>query len=73
MYGVDKEEAAIAVINAGHRLIWTDDQFTPSSGELYDYLTRDGKALLIRPKDSGKRTGLRPEHLDLIDEFVKDA
>lgn len=67
MYGEDKEAAALNVVESGKRLVWTDDEFTPTSGPLYDTLTADGKSLLIRPKAN---RGLRPEHLDQIDQFV---
>ncbi len=64
-----KTEAAEDVISSGHRLIWTDDEVVPTFGALYDTLTKNNRALLIRPKAN---RGLRPEHLDLIDAFVKD-
>ena len=67
MSGQDKADAAEAVVDSGRRLIWTDDEFVPTSGALYDRLTADNKSLLIRPKAS---RGLRPEHLDQIDSFV---
>lgn len=67
MYGDMKESAALEVIASGNRLIWTDDEFVPTSGQLYDTLTANGNGLLIRPKAN---RGLRPEHLDQIDSFV---
>jgi hypothetical protein len=63
----DKEAAALEVIKSGKKLIWTDDEAVPDFGDLYDILTAEGKSLLIRPKAN---RGLRPEHLDRIDEFV---
>jgi hypothetical protein len=70
MSGADKLMAANAVMEAGDRLIWADDEYTPDSGELYDEWTATGRALLLRPKATGKRQGLRPEDLDLIDQFM---
>lgn len=70
MSGDMKRRAALEVITSGRRLIWADDEFVPDSGPLYNYLTKDGKALLIRPRTTGKRQGLRPEHLDAIDAFM---
>lgn len=67
---LDKTIAAEDVIDSGNRLIWTDDEAVPSFGALYNKLTQDKRALLIRPKAN---RGLRPEHMDLIDDFVKDA
>ena len=67
MYPEDKEAAALAVVESGKRLIWTDDEVVPESGDLYDTLTAENKSLLIRPRAS---RGLRPEHLDRIDQFV---
>lgn len=62
-----KCEAAEAVIKSGKKLIWTDDEVVPLFGHLYDILTAENKSLLIRPKAN---RGLRPEHLDRIDQFV---
>src|SRR5690606_41591647 len=62
-----KLAAARQVLADGHRLIWTDDTETPTGGALYDELTADGRALLIRP--SG-RQGLRPADLDAIERFA---
>lgn len=67
MNQLEKETAALEVIASGHKLIWTDDEFVPDAGDLYDKLTAEGNSLLIRPKSN---RGLRPEHLDLIDNFV---
>lgn len=57
----DKQDAARAVLASGNRLIWTDDEAIPLTW------FSDHDKLLIRPKPS---RGLRPEHLDLIDNFV---
>lgn len=61
MYDLDKQSAALDVLEAGLKLIWTDDEAIPPDWET------DNNKLLIRPKTN---RGLRPEHLDLIDEFV---
>lgn len=57
----DKQEAALDVLDSGKRLIWTDDEAIPLTW------SSDHAKLLIRPRPS---RGLRPEHLDLIDNFV---
>jgi hypothetical protein len=57
----DKQDAAEQVLNSGSRLIWTDDEAIPLTWENTDH------QLLIRPKAN---RGLRPEHLDQIDDFV---
>ena len=67
MSGEDKLQAASEIMESGNRLIWTDDEYTLTSGELYDKWTASGRALLIQPKPN---RGLRPEHLDKIDAFV---
>jgi len=61
-----KVDAARTVIASGRRLVWTDDEVTPTEGPLFDQLTKDGRALLIAPSSS---RGLRPEHLDAIEAF----
>jgi hypothetical protein len=61
-----KLAAARQVLAEGRRLIWTDDTEVPLFGPLHDELTRDGRALLIRPRSS---IGLQPEHLHLIEAF----
>lgn len=66
-----KLAAARAVLAEGRRLIWTDDVEVPierNEPELYAELTAGGRALLIRPDERG---GLRPEHMDEIEEFVR--
>lgn len=57
----DKQTAALEVLDSGRRLIWTDDEAIP-----YSWFS-DHDRLLIRPRSN---RGLRPEHLDLIDNFV---
>lgn len=63
-----KLAAARQVLDDGRRLIWTDDVEVPTSGDLFDELTKSGRALLIRP--SGRR-GLQPDDLDAIEAFAK--
>lgn len=65
--GIEKRWAALDVLEAGNRLIWTDDEYVPSAGYTYDTMLRAGNALLIRPKSN---RGLRPEHMDQIDSFI---
>lgn len=66
-----KLAAARQVLDDGRRLIWTDDTETPQPGdELYDELAKGGRALLIAPE---ARCGLQPAHLDMIDEFLRNA
>ena len=62
-----KLAAARAVLDQGHRLIWTDDQAIPASGPVRDELARGGRALLIAPVPN---RGLQPEHLDTIEAFI---
>jgi hypothetical protein len=66
-----KLAAAQAVLAEGRRLIWTDDVEVPterSEPVLYAELTAGGRGLLIRPDERG---GLRPEHMDAIEVFVR--
>jgi hypothetical protein len=66
-----KLAAARAVLAEGRRLIWTDDVEVPierNEPALYAELTAGGKALLIRPDERG---GLRPEHMEEIEAFVR--
>lgn len=62
-----KRETARAVVAAGRRLIWTDDDAFPHRGPLADEFTGTGRALLIKPIP---KRGLRPEHLDAIEAFA---
>lgn len=65
-----KLNAALQVLAAGRRLIWTDDMEVPmESWDLHRELTADGLALLIRPDE---RVGLQPEHLDAIEAFIAE-
>lgn len=57
----DKRNAALDVLESGRRLIWTDDESIPLTWE------SNHDRLLIRPKSN---RGLRPEHMDLIDDFL---
>lgn len=61
-----KAAAARRVVESGRRLVWTDDEVTPTSGDLFDELTAGGRGLLIAPSS---RRGLRPEDLDRIEAF----
>jgi hypothetical protein len=65
--GIAKLAAARAVIDAGDRLIWTDDGVVPTSGQVHDELVSTGRALLIAPLPD---RGLQPEHLDAIEAFI---
>lgn len=66
--GIAKLAAARAVLTEGRRLIWTDDVEVPEPDwPLYDELTAEGRALLIRPR--GNR-GLQPEDMDAIEAFA---
>jgi hypothetical protein len=65
-----KLATARAVLDQGRHLIWTDDAEVPTSGPIYDELTRHHRALLIAPSP---RRGLQPEHLDAIEAFAAEA
>jgi hypothetical protein len=62
-----KLAAARAVLAAGQRLIWTDDEALPPPGVEREELTADGQALLIAPRSN---RGLQPEDLDHIERFA---
>lgn len=62
-----KRAAARAVLAAGGRLIWTDDDAFPRAGPLVDELTADGRALLIKPD---RRRGLQRDDLAAIESFA---
>jgi len=67
-----KAEAAVAVLDGGRRLVWTDDDEADVAPRFYpvlDEAVRDGRALLIAP-DSNR--GLQPIHLILIEAFAAD-
>lgn len=64
-----KAEAAVAVLEAGRRLIWTDDEevgIAPDRCPALGDATAGGRALLIAPR-SGR--GLQPADLDAIEAF----
>jgi len=65
--GIAKLAAAQAVLDAGGRLIWTDDDAVPTSGPVHDELVSTGRVLLIAPLPN---RGLQPEHLDAIETFI---
>lgn len=65
-----KAEAAVAVLAAGRRLIWTDDDEAGIAPAFYPAIgaaVRDGRALLIAPRPN---RGLQREHLDRIEAFA---
>lgn len=62
-----KLAAARAVLAAGRRLVWTDDEALPATGPDRDTLTADGRVLLIAPRPS---RGLQPPDLDRIAAFA---
>lgn len=62
-----KLAAARAVLAAGRRLIWTDDEALPPEGRAREKLTAGGRALLIEPRAN---RGLRPADLDEIESFA---
>src|SRR5690606_35099575 len=59
--------AALAVLDQGRRLVWTDDDAIPTSGPVRDELTANGRALLITPVPT---RGLQPDDLDAIEAFL---
>lgn len=66
-----KINAALAVLAAGDRLIWTDDSVVPAARGFYPEFReaeREGRALLIAPVPS---RGLRPDHLDAIEAYAR--
>jgi hypothetical protein len=63
-----KLTAALNVVEAGHRLIWTDDDAIPVDGSAREAL-ETADALLIAPD---YRRGLRPEHLSRIRDYLLD-
>jgi hypothetical protein len=64
-YGAAKLRAARRVLAEGDDLIWTDDEWVPDeSHPLREELTRDGRALLIRPRGS---RGLSRGEMGLIE------
>lgn len=68
-----KVEAALAVLEEGRRLVWTDDGEVEAGRRLFPALAQAeaaGRALLIAPEDV---LGLQPEHLELIEAFAAVA
>lgn len=63
-----KVQAALAVLDAGRRLVWTDDDLDPAN--VPAQVTATSAALLIRTKPS---RGLRPEHVHQIEQFARDG
>lgn len=63
-----KLACAAQVLADGRRLVWTDDSETPTSGETYERLTFDGRALLIAPNPA---RGLQPDDMDRIEAFCR--
>lgn len=61
-----KLDAALSVVDAGQRLIWTDDDVIPVAGPERAKLI-DAGALLIAPKS---RYGLTRAHIDEIEVFI---
>jgi len=67
----DKLAAAVDVLAAGHRLIWTDDDAIPSPGTpLYRSLVENDRALLIEPDH---RRGLQPDDMERVEAFILEA
>lgn len=62
-----KVAAALAVLADGRRLVWTDDDAIPELGPERAELDAAG-ALLIAPRAN---RGLRPEHLEQIETFLR--
>lgn len=65
-----KVEAAIDVLGAGRRLVWTDDDEVGAARHLFPQLSEaeaQGRALLIAPRSN---RGLQRNHLDLIEAFA---
>ncbi len=69
-WGDLKAEAALDVLAAGRRLIWTDDCEVGGARWLFpqfEEAEQDGRALLIEPRPD---RGLQPEDLDKIEAFA---
>lgn len=65
-----KAEAAVAVLAAGQRLIWTDDDEAGIALDFYPAIAdadREGRALLIAPRSN---RGLQRDHMDRIEAFA---
>jgi hypothetical protein len=59
--------AAVNVVRSGRRLIWTDDDAIPPSGQDRDILDAAGSQLIA----PDPRRGLRPHRLDKIEGFIR--
>jgi hypothetical protein len=69
---VDETQAAklgvaLRVVDAGRRLVWTDDDAIPAGGPARAQLLVSDQALLIAPKP---RVGLQPVDMDAVDAFI---
>lgn len=64
-----KYAQALATVQAGVSLIWTDDEAIPTAGPQRAALTAEGEALLIAP---AAHYGLTPRHMDLITAFANE-
>lgn len=65
-----KVRAALGVLDAGRRLVWTDDDEVGAARELFPQLAQaeaEGRALLIAPRSN---RGLQREHMNAIEAFV---
>jgi hypothetical protein len=65
-----KGEAALRVVRSGRPLIWTDDDAVPPDYDeiFWDWMREAGQPyLIIQPQ---ARTGLSPEHIEKIREFI---
>ena len=66
-----KVRAALDVVERERRpLIWTDDDAIPGDGPLLDRLQAAGVPVLLL--DPGSRTGLQPDDLIVIEDFLAE-
>lgn len=63
-----KRAAALAVVDEGRPLVWTDDDAIPADGPDRERLDQAG-ALLIAPDH---RRGLTPDHVDTISRYLSN-
>jgi len=61
-----KTDAAVDVVRAGRRLIWTDDDAIPAAGADRALLDAAGSLLIV----PDRRHGMLPEHLERIRDYV---
>jgi hypothetical protein len=69
-YDEQKVDAARAVLDAGQRLVWTDDTVVPPAVRMFPRFGRaeaEGRALLIAPRPP---RGLRPDDVERIAAFA---